>query len=137
MLGMILAVGTLAMIALEQSRILQVIVKPLEPVLSLMGIQESSQVAPAAVVGIAEVYLPALIVKGKLKHESSRFFVAVLSISQLIYFSSLAPMILQLFHDVPAKLSHLVYLFFLRTIILIPLLSIVNQLFLMLGLLQN
>ena len=109
---------------------------PIAPVLRMLGIQEADAVAPATVVGIAEVYLPALVVKEKVKSESSRFFVAVLSITQLIFFSSVAPMLLELFREIPARSIHLVFLFVLRTLILVPSLALFIKLLVVLGFLR-
>ena len=70
------------------------------------------------------MYIPALLVKDAAVE--GRFFICVLSISQLIFFSSVGPMMLDLFHDLPIRLAHLIGLFFIRTAILIPLLALIT-----------
>jgi nucleoside recognition membrane protein YjiH len=47
----------------------------------------------------------------------------VLSISQLIFFSSVAPMMLDMFRDLPITLGHLVALFAIRTALLVPIIA--------------
>ena len=65
----------------------------------------------------------------------ARFFVALLSITQLIFFSSLAPMVSDMFQEVPVRAWKLVVLFPIRTAILVPLLAGVTALVAWAGLL--
>jgi len=71
------------------------------------------------------MYIPALLVQGA--SEPARFFVAVLSISQLVFFSSVGPMILDMFRDLPVRAYELVGVFVLRTVVLVPLLAAVTR----------
>ncbi len=120
-LGTILAVGTVALLLATHTPLFHVLGRPLEPVLSVLGLPDAARLAPATLAGIAEMYLPALLVKGAAVE--ARFFIAVLSVSQLIFFSSVAPMMMDLLRDVPIRARHLIFLFFVRTAILIPLLA--------------
>lgn len=77
--------------------------RPLVPLLSSLGLPDAELVAPAALVGIAEMYIPALLVREA--SVPARFFIALLSISQLIFFSSVAPMMIDMFRKVPIERS--------------------------------
>ncbi len=130
-LGTILAVGTLALVLAEYTPIFRFLSAPLAPVLRGLGLPDAEMIAPATLAGIAEMYIPALLVKDAAT--PARFFIAVLSISQLIFFSSVGPMILDMFQEIPVRLGELVALFFLRTALLIPILAGVTHLLVLAG----
>ena len=123
-LGSILSVGTLALLLAKETPVFSVLGLPMVPVLEWLGLPDAEIIAPAVLVGIAEMYIPALLVQEAAA--PARFFIAVLSISQLIFFSSVAPMMLDLFREVPIRACELVGLFLLRTAILVPLLAAVT-----------
>ena len=54
--------------------------------------------AVGAIVGITEMYVPVLLVTETAT--KAKFFVAVLAVSQLIFFSSVGPMIMDMFSDI-------------------------------------
>ncbi len=124
-LGSVLAVGTAALLLANETPIFQWLGRPLVPLLGGLGFREAALIAPACVAGIAEMYIPALLAREAPLPE--RFFIAVLSVSQLIFFSSLAPMILDMFRELPVRARDLVWLFCLRTALLIPCLGLLTQ----------
>ncbi len=132
-IGTIVSVGTLALMLAKFTPLFHYLGLPLVPVLQFLGIPRPEVVAPAVVVEITEMYIPALLVVNT--PQTARFFVAVLSTSQLIFFSSLGPMILDMFRDVPVRFTHLLVLFVLRTLLLLPLLALGVKLLLWVGLL--
>jgi len=125
-LGTILAVGTMALLVAEHTPLFQWLGSPLIPLLRLLGLPDAEIIAPATIVGISEMYIPALMAKSAAV--PAKFFIAVLSISQLIFFSSVGPMILDMFQDIPIRARELVALFFIRTALLIPILAGVTYL---------
>jgi len=120
-LGSILTVGTAALLLARETSLFTWLGRPLVPLLSLLGIPDAQAVGPAVLVGITEMYIPALLVTDAAL--PARFFVAVLSISQLIFFSSVGPMMLDMFREIPIRARELVALFLMRTAILVPLLA--------------
>lgn len=131
LLGTILAVGTTATLLAEQTPVFQWLGAPIAPVLTALGLPDGHLLGPAVVAGITEMYIPALLVRDAALE--GRFFIAVLSISQLIFFSSVAPMMLDLFEDLPVRASHLVALFFIRTALLVPIIAALTHLYSALG----
>ncbi len=125
-IGTIVSVGTAALMLAKFTPLFNYLGQPLVPVLHFLGIPRAEVVAPAVVVEVTEMYIPALLTVNT--PPAARFFVAVLSTSQLIFFSSLGPMILDMFRDVPVRFSHLLALFVLRTVLLLPFLALVVQL---------
>jgi len=117
-------VGTAALLVARETPLFTILGAPLVPLLELLGIPDAAIVGPAALVGITEMYIPALLAKDAAA--PARFFVCTLSISQLIFFSSVAPMILDMFREIPVRARELVALFLLRTAFLIPLLALVT-----------
>jgi len=134
-LGTIVAVGTLSLLIAKFTPVFEYLGRPLIPILNILGVPETERVASAILIEITEMYIPALLVVES--SEAVRFFIAVLSVSQLIFFSSLGPMIMDMFRDIPIRFRDLIILFFLRTIILIPLLWGSVEIFVYLGWLSN
>jgi nucleoside recognition membrane protein YjiH len=120
----ILAIGLIAIIVAEHTPLFEWLGRPVQPVLDLLGIPDSATIAPASLIGITEMFLPALLsVEAAIE---ARFFIAVLSISQLLFFSAVIPLMLEL--DIPIKLSDCVILFLARTIIAIPIIAGITHL---------
>lgn len=132
-LGTILAVGLAAVLLSEYTPTFRILGEPLVPVIAALGIPNPEVVAPATIVGITEMYVPVLIAADAAP--MAKFFVAVLAVSQLIFFSSVGPMIMDMFSDVPIRFRDLVALFVMRTIILVPLIAAMTHLVAALGLL--
>jgi nucleoside recognition membrane protein YjiH len=132
-LGTILTIGLAAVLLSAYTPTFEILGAPLVPVIELLGIPNPERVAPATIVGITEMYVPVVLVENTAP--MAKFFVAVLAPSQLIFFSSVGPMIMDMFDDIPIRFRDLVALFILRTIILVPLIAGMTHLVNALGLL--
>jgi nucleoside recognition membrane protein YjiH len=132
-LGTILAVGLAALLVAEYTDVFQIIAQPLVPVIAALGIPNAETVAPATIIGITEMYIPALLVVETAIE--ARFFIAVLSISQLVFFSSVGPMMMDMFNDIPIRFRDLVALFVMRTVILVPVIAVATHLLSAMGML--
>ncbi|XVH32955.1 YjiH family protein [Haloferacaceae archaeon DSL9] len=132
-LGTILAVGLAAVLIAEHTPTFDILAQPLVPVIAALGIPNPEVVAPATIIGITEMFIPALLVADA--EPMARFFVAVLCISQLIFFSAVGPMMMDMFNDIPIRFRDLVVLFAMRTAILVPVIAAMTHLVAMLGLL--
>lgn len=120
-LGTILAVGLAAVLLSAYTPTFDILGAPLVPVIGLLGLPSAETVAPATIVGITEMYVPVLLIEDAAP--MARFFIAVLAVSQLIFFSSVGPMTMDMFRDVPVRFRDLVALFVMRTVILVPLVA--------------
>lgn len=96
--------------------------KPMIPYLELMRLPDAAAIAPATLVGIAEIALPALTIAGQSIAPMSIFFVIVLSTVQIIFFTESANAMLQA--DMGLKFLELVLIFLIRTVIAIPIVAI-------------
>ncbi|QVQ51847.1 YjiH family protein [Spiractinospora alimapuensis] len=119
----ILAIGTVAVLIAEHTPLFTWLGRPLEPVIALLGIPDADTVAPASLIGISEVFLPALL-STELAIQA-RFFVAVLSLSQILFLSATIPLLLEL--DIPIRLRDCLVLFLLRTLIAIPIIAAITH----------
>ncbi|WP_435346556.1 YjiH family protein [Haloarchaeobius sp. HRN-SO-5] len=132
-LGTILTVGLAATLLSANTPVFDVLGEPLTPVIAALGIPDAAAVAPATIVGVTEMYVPVLLVTETAT--KAKFFVAVLAVSQLIFFSSVGPMIMDMFNDVPIRFRDLLALFVMRTVILVPLIAGITHVVDALGLL--
>lgn len=124
-LGTILTVGLAATLLSANTPTFDILGAPLVPVIEALGIPNAETVAPATIVGITEMYVPVLLVVEA--EPMARFFIAVLAVSQLIFFSAVGPMAMDMFSDVPIRFRDLIALFVMRTVILVPLIAVITH----------
>ena len=97
---------------------------PMIPLLRLCGFTaaEAAIMAPATLIGISEVALPAILVAGSGISEKAVFFICVLSTVQIIFFSESVNAMLE--SKVKMNIGNLCLIFLIRTLIALPLLAI-------------
>ncbi|MDQ0340008.1 nucleoside recognition membrane protein YjiH [Caldalkalibacillus uzonensis] len=121
----ILSIGLLAILLANHTPLFTWLGKPMEPLLALLGLPDVHILAPATLIGITEMFLPALLVTEAAV--AGKFFIAVLSLSQILFFSAVIPLLLEV--DIPIKLRHILVLFVLRTLIAMPIIAAITHLF--------
>ncbi len=89
----VMAFGTTALMLAEFTNIFTVLGMPFEPILEVLGLPEASEAAQTMVVGFADMFLPSILGAG-IEAETTRFVIAVVSVSQLIYMSEVGGLIL-------------------------------------------
>ena len=87
------------------------------PLLNLAQLPEASATAPALLVGITDMFLPAVLTKG-IESELTRFVVITVSITQLIYMTEVGVLIMK--SSIPLNFARLLQIFLLRTAITLP-----------------
>ncbi len=117
LLPALIAIGTTGLIIVEYTPVFQWASYPLIPVLELFRLPEASVAAPALLVGFADMFLPAVLAKS-LESELTRFVVAAVSITQLVYMTEVGVMILKT--RIPLNFLQLIQVFLLRTLITLP-----------------
>ena len=80
----VMAFGTIALILAEYTSTFVILGAPFEPYLNLLGVPEAAEAAQLMVVGFADMFLPAILGAG-IESEMTRFVVATMSVTQLIY----------------------------------------------------
>ena len=117
-IGTIVAVGTISLLIAYHTKLFDYLAIPFMPIYKFLNFPDVKQVSIATIIEVAEMYLPSLMCVNSALF--TKLFIAIMSTTQLIFFSSVGPMIIDMFKDVPIKFSHLLILFFERTLILIP-----------------
>lgn len=87
-------VGTLSLAIAEFTPIMQTLAAPLIPLLGWLGLPEASAAAPTFIVGFLDMFLPAAIGQG-IESELTRFVIAAVSLTQLIYLSEVGALLLR------------------------------------------
>ncbi len=116
------AVGITGLIIAEYTPLFTWLGTPLVPLLNLLRIPDATRVASASLVGIAEMYLPVLVVAEHGLSEAARYFVVTLALVQIIFFSETATVMLAT--GIPVSITDLIILFLERTLIAIPIVAI-------------
>ena len=120
LLPSVVAIGTIVLALTEFTPIFTIMTKPLVPILELMQIPEAAAAAPAFLVGIADMYLPAVIGKN-IASEMTRFVIGCVSIIQIIYMTEVGTLILK--SKIPLQIGELFLIFTLRTLITLPIIT--------------
>lgn len=115
------AVGILGLLVAHYTPVFHWIGRVFVPLLKLCGVPDAEVIAPSLPVGIAEMFLPVMLIADKVAVLSlrARYVVTAVSISQIIFFSE--TIVVMLASKLPLSLRDLVVCFVERTVIAIPL----------------
>lgn len=116
-LPVVMSVGTIALVIAEYTPFFTIIGKPFEPILMFLQVPEAAEAAQTMVVGFADMFLPAVLGSG-IESELTRFVIATVSVTQLIYMSEVGGLLLG--SKLPISFLDLVLIFLLRTFITLP-----------------
>ena len=119
-LPVIMAVGTLALVIAEHTSVFSILGAPFVPLLELLQIPYPDQAAKSVMVGFADMFVPSILVS-EVPSELTRFVIAALSVTQLIYMSEVGALLLG--SKIPVTLLDLFVLFILRTLITLPVIA--------------
>ncbi|MBD7907312.1 YjiH family protein [Sporosarcina gallistercoris] len=126
LIPLVMSLGALALIVAEFTPVFNIISYPLVPLLELMQLPQAAEAAPTMLVGFADMFLPAVI-GGSIEAEITRFVVAALSLTQLVYMSEIGILILR--SNIPVSFVELFIIFIQRTIITLPIIVLIAHLF--------
>ncbi|CAH9054643.1 hypothetical protein PSECIP111951_01080 [Pseudoalteromonas holothuriae] len=121
-LPVVMAVGTLALIVAEHTSIFQVLGTPFVPYLELLNVPEAQQAAQTIVVGFADMFIPSILAASNIQSDVTRFIVAAMSVTQLIYMSEVGALLLG--SKIPVNLFELFVIFILRTLVTLPVIAL-------------
>lgn len=121
----ILTISVITMLLVENTNLFMYLGKPFIPILNLFNIPDASQVAPGILLGLAEVALPAAYIGTTGVTASAAFFLVILTSVQIMMFSNSIPSILE--SEIPLKMWQLLLIFFVRTLIAIPIAAIFTK----------
>ncbi|WP_414054339.1 YjiH family protein [Macrococcus equi] len=124
-LPVVMAIGTLATIVAEHTDFFSIIGLPFVPLFDLLHIPDAKAASETVLIGFADMFLPSILISD-VKSELTRFVIGALSISQLIYLSEVGGVILG--SKIPVSLPKLFVIFLMRTIICLPIITLIGHL---------
>lgn len=116
-LPIIMAFGTIALIIAEFTPVFQWLGMPFIPILKLLRVPYAVEASQTIMVGFADMFLPSVI-GASIPSEMTRFIIASLSVTQLIYLSEAGAVMLGTKMDI--SLKDLFIIFIERTLITLP-----------------
>lgn len=123
-LPVVMGLGTLALIIAEYTPLFNWLGMPFVPYLELLGVPEATQASKTMMVGFADMFIPAIIATS-IDNEMTRFIIAAMSVTQLIYMSEVGALLLG--SKIPVNLFELFIIFILRTLITLPVVTLVAK----------
>jgi len=123
-LPVIMAFGTTAVVIAEYTTFFQILGKPFLPLLNFFNVPEAEAASQTIMVGFSDMFLPSVLA-ANIKSEMTRFIVATLSVSQLVYLSEAGAVILGT--EIPISPLDMFIIFIERTIIALPIIILVAK----------
>ncbi|MDO4503344.1 MAG: YjiH family protein [Coriobacteriia bacterium] len=114
-LPVVMCIGTLALVLSNYTGIFELLGTPFVPLLDLLAVPEAEAVSKTMVVGFTDMFTPSIIAAEAVADPMSRFIVATISVTQLIYLSEVGGLVLG--SKIPVNLLELFILFLERTLI--------------------
>lgn len=121
-LPIVMAMGGIALMIAEYTSIFQWLGTPFIPLLNLLHVPEATQASQSLVVGFADMFIPSVLAT-TIQNEMTRFIIACLSVTQLIYMSEVGGLLLG--SKIPVDLKDLIIIFLERTLITLPFIVLV------------
>ena len=114
-LPVVMCIGTLALVISNNTRVFDILGEPFMPLLEFLNIPEAEAASETMCVGFLDMFTPSILASDNIVSPLTRFIVAVVSVTQLIYLSEVGGMILG--SKIPVSLPELFILFLERTVI--------------------
>ncbi len=124
-LPIVMCFGTLSLIIANYTVFFKLLGAPFIPILNILQIPESNLASQAVVIGFADMFLPVTIA-ANIKSELTRFVIASLSVTQLIFMSEVGSLLIC--SKIPINFKELFIIFLQRTLISLPIVSIIAHL---------
>ncbi|MCW8329484.1 YjiH family protein [Photobacterium sp. SDRW27] len=125
-LPVVMAIGTVALVIAEHTPVFSILGQPFIPFLELLQIPEAAAASETIVVGFADMFLPSILASG-IESDLTRFVIAAMSVTQLIYMSEIGALIIG--SKIPVKPWELFMIFILRTLVTLPVIALMGHLF--------
>ncbi len=118
----VMAIGTLALIVAEFTPVFKFLGMPFYPLLKLLQVPEALAASQTFIVGFADMFLPSII-GSTIESELTRFVIAAVSVTQLIYMSEVGGLLIG--SKIPVSIKDLFIIFIQRTLITLPVIVLV------------
>ncbi|QNE89336.1 YjiH family protein [Corynebacterium incognita] len=110
----ILSIGFLGLVLAYYTPIFEWIGYIFYPLLWVLQIPDTQLASEALAIGLSELFLPATIVADS-PHDVTRILIAIVSVSQIFFFSSMVPSILAT--EIPLKIKDILAVWFIRVVL--------------------
>lgn len=114
-LPVVMCIGTIALVLANTTAIFEVLGTPFLPLLTSLDVPQAAEASKTMIVGFTDMFTPSIIAAKTITEPMTRFIVAVISVTQLIYLSEVGGLILG--SKIPVNIVELFILFLERTII--------------------
>ncbi|HYE81613.1 MAG TPA: YjiH family protein [Clostridia bacterium] len=121
----VMFIGTVSLVLSTYTPVFNWLGYPFLPLLKLLQIPEAAAASPCVVVGFGDMFIPAIIASATIESEFTKFVIAVISITQLIYMSEVGPLLLS--SKLSIKFKDLVFIFLERTVISLVFASLIAR----------
>lgn len=113
----VMCIGTVALIIANHTPVFEWMGIPFRPLLALLGVPKADTAAAAStmIVGFVDMFTPSILIAGAGASEMTRFIVAVVSVTQVLYLSEVGGLILA--SRLPVSLLDMFVIFLERTVI--------------------
>lgn len=125
-LPVVMCLATLALAIAEYTTIFQVLGTPFIPILKLLQVPEATAASQTLIVGFADMLLPSVLAANTITNEMTKFIVACVSVTQLVYMSEVGGLLLG--SKIPVNLKDLILIFLERTLITLPVIVLIANL---------
>lgn len=121
----VLTIGTIALILAEYTPVFKILGLPFLPILQLLQIPDAAAASQTIFAGFADMLLPSVMI-ANVESELTRFVIAAVSVSQLIYLSEVGALLIA--SKIPVNLKDMILIFIERTLITLPIIALVGHL---------
>lgn len=111
----VMIIGTASLVLANNTQVFEILGKPFLPLLNLLKVPESLAASKTMIVGFSDMFTPSIIAASTIQSQMTKFIVATISVTQLIYLSEVGGLILA--SSIPVNLFELFVIFIERTII--------------------
>lgn len=124
-LPVVMAMGTMALIIAEYTPIFSYLGYPFIPLLELLQIPEATAASQTIMMGFADMFIPSILA-ASIESDMTRFIIAAMSVTQLIYMSEVGALLLG--SKIPVNVFELFVIFILRTLVTLPVITAIAHL---------
>lgn len=122
-LPVVMFLATTALIIAEYTTAFQILGLPFVPLLKLLQVPEAVAASQTLVVGFADMLLPSVLAANTITNEMTKFIIASVSVTQLIYMSEVGSVLLG--SKIPVNLKELLIIFLERTLVTLPIIVLI------------
>lgn len=122
-LPVVMGLATIALIIATYTPIFRLLGLPFVPILQLLQVPEALAASQTLVIGFADMLLPSIVASTTISSEMTRFIIAAVSVTQLVYMSEVGGVLLG--SKIPVNIKDLIIIFIERTLITLPVIVLI------------